>query len=123
MTQLKNVLESQYRFIKSNSDMKDAFVLDGSVMKDKRSSLSEIYHKLGFESYIPYANYDGLAELLSKDVWPERENLKLYIEKSDVFFEHLGDDEVHNLFNVFEDVSKGWLQPNGLDGFVVCLEG
>jgi len=49
------------------------FIIDANAFIDKTSTLEAIYAGLGFRENIPYANYDGLEDLLSSQAWSESE--------------------------------------------------
>lgn len=121
MTNLKDTLKTKYSFVRTDTYPEDAFILDGNEMKDDKTAISEIYRRLGLDEYIPYANYNGLDELLSRDIWPERKSLKFYIKDSDVFLSQVDEGLIDDLLGVFEHVSATWSDDKSSEGFIIYL--
>ena len=77
-------------------------------MSDVKSSCEEIYRELKLDEYRPYANIDGLNELLSKSFWPELESMDIQINNVDEFLESNSKETVEALFGIFKDKNDEW---------------
>jgi len=86
--------------------IKGRFVINADHFHDKASCLAEVYRALGFSKYISYANYDGLADLLTSQAWTEP------IVSIDVInvqqLKNVDSDVISNIFNIFQDAIAEW---------------
>ena len=107
MTENVSELLNQYTFI-SDVNSPEVVQLEGKNMSDAKSSCEEIYRELKLDEYLPYANLDGLDELLSKSFWPELESLDIQINSVDEFLKSNSKETVEALFGIFKDKNDEW---------------
>lgn len=100
-------LLDRYAFI-SDANSPEAVQLDGKNMSDPTSICEEIYRELRLDEYFPYANLDGLDEILSKIMWPESEQISLQINNFDEFLKNNSKESVETLFEIFKEKNEDW---------------
>lgn len=107
MTENVSELLNHYTFI-SDANASDAVQLDGKNMSDAKSSCEEIYRELKLSEYLPYANLDGLEELLSKSFWPELERIDIQINSFDEFLKNNSKETIEALLDILKDKNEEW---------------
>ena len=105
----------------SDYNDKSQFILDGSKMLDKEAALVEIYTQLRLTDYLPYANYDGLDELLRPDLWPELKTMSLQVTNTENFLIKGDKGMISTLFGIFQEASTAWASAKGKRSFQIIL--
>ena len=110
-----------YPYLKVQGLEKPGYVFNGANMVSKIGMISEIYNELDFKEFIPYANYDGLLDLLWPGTWNDGSEVRLHIINTDDLIKQNTEKDVLQLFEVLEYAVNDWDEIKGKESLSVYI--
>ena len=112
-------LIQKFNFLLEYQQQAIDYRFDGKNMYNTEAILREAYTSLGFDNYLPYANYEGFVDLLFSGAWKDTKQVSILITNIQQLLNANSQDDLETLFRALGDVSKDWEEHKGLNSFKV----
>ena len=112
----------QYHFLAEYQHQPVDYVFNGKNMNNTESILKEMYTSLGFDDYLPYANYDGFVDLLFSGAWEDTNHMSILITDVEVFLSSNIKEDLDLFFRAIEYIAEDWNDNKGESSFELFIE-